>query len=139
MNFSNLVKWLMLLATDNEWSIWTMHRSQNVWNGSKDSEFDIWKSIEPYHKSCQQSFKRIELRCVLPHPLYFPNIAPSYYYLFWSMAHGLNEQHFVNFEEMKKRGDSWFASEDKSFCRHKIHRLSEIWEEDIMSNGAYFK
>jgi len=29
---------------------------------------------------------------VLPHPLYFPDIAPSDYHLFRSMAHGLADQ-----------------------------------------------
>jgi len=32
---------------------------------------------------------------VLPHPPYFPDIAPSDYHLFRSMTHGLSEQHFI--------------------------------------------
>ena len=32
---------------------------------------------------------------VLPHPPYSPDIAPSDYYLFRSMAHGLSEQHII--------------------------------------------
>ena len=38
---------------------------------------------------------------VLPHPPYSPDIAPSDYHLFWSMAHGLAEQHFTSYEEAK--------------------------------------
>ena len=32
---------------------------------------------------------------VLPHPPYYPDIAPSKYHLFQSMTHGLSEQHFI--------------------------------------------
>ena len=36
---------------------------------------------------------------VLPHPAYSPDIAPSDYYLFRSIAHGLFEQHFTSYED----------------------------------------
>ena len=39
---------------------------------------------------------------VLPHPPYFPDIAPSDYYLFWSMAHGLANQQFHSYEDIDK-------------------------------------
>ncbi|GFV40681.1 mariner Mos1 transposase [Trichonephila clavipes] len=39
---------------------------------------------------------------ILPHPLYSPNPAPSDYHLFASMGHALAEQHFSNFEEVRK-------------------------------------
>ncbi|GFU97994.1 mariner Mos1 transposase [Trichonephila clavipes] len=40
------------------------------------------------------------LKCeVLPHPLYSPDLAPSDYHLFRSMAHGLTDQHFRSYEE----------------------------------------
>ncbi|EFN81571.1 hypothetical protein EAI_03095, partial [Harpegnathos saltator] len=38
---------------------------------------------------------------LLPHPPYLPNLAPSDYHLFRSMAHGLAEQHLANFEEVQ--------------------------------------
>ncbi|GFX70145.1 mariner Mos1 transposase [Trichonephila clavipes] len=38
---------------------------------------------------------------VLPHPLYSPDLAPSDYHLFRSMAHGLADQHFRSYEEVK--------------------------------------
>ena len=42
---------------------------------------------------------------VLPHPPDSPDIAPSDYYLFRSMAHGLAEQHFISYEEDKNWDD----------------------------------
>ena len=38
---------------------------------------------------------------VLPHPPYSPEIAPSDYYFFQSMAHGLAEQQFRSYEDME--------------------------------------
>lgn len=52
---------------------------------------------------------------VLPHPPYSPDIAPSDYYLFRSMAHGLSEQHFQNHAEVKKWLDDWIASKPEKF------------------------
>ena len=43
---------------------------------------------------------------VLPHPPYFPDIAPSDYHLFRSMSHGLAEQHFTSYEKVKNWIDS---------------------------------
>ena len=39
---------------------------------------------------------------VLPHPTYFPDIAPSDYYLFRPMAHGLADQQFHSYEDIEK-------------------------------------
>ena len=52
---------------------------------------------------------------VLPHPLYSPDIAPSDYYLFRSMAHGLAYQQFPSYEDIEKWLDSWIASKDEHF------------------------
>ena len=43
---------------------------------------------------------------VLPHPSYSLDIAPLAYHLFWSMDHGLDEQHFTSYEEAKNWVDS---------------------------------
>ena len=40
---------------------------------------------------------------VLTHPSYLPDIAPSDYHLFRSMAHGLAEQYFTFYEGAKHR------------------------------------
>jgi len=75
---------------------------------------------------------------VLPHPPYSPDIAPSDYYLFRSMAHGLAEQHFHSFEEVKNWVDSWIGSKDEEFFRHGIRMLPERWEKVIANDGQYF-
>lgn len=76
---------------------------------------------------------------VLPHPPYSPDIAPSDYHLFRSMAHGLSEQRFHSFEETEKWIDSWIASKDKSFFRRGIQLLPERWEKVVSNDGQYFE
>ncbi|KAG5308900.1 MOS1T transposase, partial [Pseudoatta argentina] len=75
---------------------------------------------------------------VLPHPLYSPDIAPSDFHLFRSMAHGLADRRFHSYEEAQKWIDSWIASKDMSFFRRGIHVLPERWEKVVESDGKYF-
>ncbi|GFW87438.1 mariner Mos1 transposase [Trichonephila clavipes] len=60
---------------------------------------------------------------VLPHPLYSPDLAPSDYHLFRSMAHGLADQHFRSYEEVKYWIDSWITSKDEQFFQRGILTL----------------
>ncbi|KAG5325795.1 MOS1T transposase, partial [Pseudoatta argentina] len=76
---------------------------------------------------------------VLPHPLYSPDIAPSDFHLFRSMAHGLADRRFHSYEEAQKWIDSWIASNDMSFFRRGIHVLPERWEKVVSRDGQYFK
>ncbi|KAG5327659.1 MOS1T transposase, partial [Pseudoatta argentina] len=75
---------------------------------------------------------------VLPHPLYSPDIAPSEYHLFRSLAHGLCEQKFTSYEDCTKWFDSWISSKDEQFFRRGIHSLPERWSKVVESNGKYF-
>lgn len=76
---------------------------------------------------------------VLPHPPYSPDVAPSDFHLFRSMAHGLADQHFQSFEELEKWIASWIASKEDSFFRAGIRKLPERWEKVIASDGQYFE
>ena len=62
---------------------------------------------------------------VRPHPPYSPDIAPSDYYLFRSMAHGLADQQFRSYEDIEKWLDSWIASKDQHFYRNGIRTPPE--------------
>jgi len=75
---------------------------------------------------------------VLPHPPYSPDIAPSDYHLFRSMAHGLSDQHFNNYEEIEKWLNEWIASKDESFFHHGIQQLPYRWDKIIANDGKYF-
>jgi histone-lysine N-methyltransferase SETMAR len=76
---------------------------------------------------------------VLPHPPYSPDIAPSDYYLFRSMAHGLAGQHFRSLDEVKIWLDAWIGSKSAEFFRDGIRELPERWEKVVASDGQYFE
>ncbi|GBP16996.1 Mariner Mos1 transposase [Eumeta japonica] len=68
------------------------------------------------------------LKCeVLPHPPYSPDIAPSDYHLFRSIAHGLADQHFRSYEKLKNWIDLWIASKDDQFFQRGVRTLPERW------------
>jgi len=51
------------------------------------------------------------------------------------MAHGLADQHFRSYEEVKNWIDSWIASEDDQFFRRGICTLPKRWEKVVASDG----
>ena len=55
------------------------------------------------------------------------------------MTHGLSEQRFNSYEDVKKWVDSWIASEDELFFRRGIRILPERWEKVVASDGQYFE
>ena len=76
---------------------------------------------------------------VLPHPPYSPDVAPSDYYLFRSMSHGLAEQQFTNYEEVKKWLDDWIASKNHKFFWDGIHKLPKNWQKIVVNDGNYIQ
>lgn len=76
---------------------------------------------------------------LLPHPPYSPDLAPSDYHLFSSMGHSLAEQHFNNFEDVRKWLDEWISNKDEAFFWNGIHKLPERWTKCVESEGQYFE
>ena len=76
---------------------------------------------------------------VLPHPPYSPDIAPSHYYLFRSIQHGLADQHFRNHDEVRNWIDTWLGVKPTEFFRKGIRELPERWEKVVASDGQYFE
>lgn len=76
---------------------------------------------------------------ILSHAAYSPDLAPSDYYLFSSMGHGLSEQRFTSYEDVRKWLDDWFASKDEKFYWRGIHALPERWQKCIVNEGQYFE
>ena len=72
-------------------------------------------------------------------PAVFPDIAPSDYYLFRSMAHGLDDQQFRSYEDIEKWLDSWIVSKDEHFYHNGIRALPERWAKVVAKDGQYFE
>ena len=75
----------------------------------------------------------------LPHPSYSPDIAPSDYYLFRWMAHGLADQQFRSYEDIEKWLDSWIASKGEYFYSNFIRALPERWAKVVANDEQYFE
>jgi len=51
--------------------------------------------------------------------------------------HGLSEQHFTSYEDIKNCIDDWIASKDEAFFRRGIHMLPERWEKVVVSDHYF--
>ena len=86
----------------------------------------LFRSLAHVAKPVKTYLETIQWK-ILPHPPCSPDITPSDFHLFHSMAHGLADQYFNSYE-LKKWIDSWIASKDMSFFRRGIHILPERCE-----------
>ena len=75
----------------------------------------------------------------LHHPPYSPDIAPSDYHLFRSMAHGLAKQHFTFYKKAKDWVDSWITSKNEEFFKRSIRMLPDRWSKVVEIDGQYFE
>ncbi len=71
------------------------------------------------------------------HPPYSPDLAPSDYHLFRSLAHHLEEKRFDNDEQVKTCIQAFFDLKPPEFYKRGIHMLPERWRSIVDSNGAY--
>jgi len=76
---------------------------------------------------------------VLPYPPYSPDITPSDYHLFRSMAHGLAEQRFQDRQDVKKWLDEWMAAKPEKLYYDGIHKLPKLWKNVVINDGNYFE
>ena len=76
---------------------------------------------------------------VLLHTPYSPDISPSDYYSFRSMAHGLSDQQFRSYKDIEKWLNSWIASKDEHFYRNGIRALLERWIKVVANDGQYIE
>lgn len=95
----------------------------------------------PAHTSRTVKQKIMELQGieVLPHPAYSPDLAPSDYHLFRSMAHFLRGRRFSSEEEVKTAMAEFFASKTADWYRQGITQLAERWLRVIETDGLYFE
>lgn len=75
---------------------------------------------------------------VIPHPPYSPDLAPSDYHLFLSMANSFKGRKFNNRTEVQRALDDFFESKSPEFWVDGIKKLKDRWAKTIDSNGDYF-
>ncbi|UYV81040.1 hypothetical protein LAZ67_19002599 [Cordylochernes scorpioides] len=82
-------------------------------------------NARPHAAACFETYLEMLKWEVLPHPPYSSDIASFDYYLFRSMQHGLADQQFSNYDEVKKWNDEWIAAKERAFFHDGIRQLPE--------------
>jgi histone-lysine N-methyltransferase SETMAR len=75
---------------------------------------------------------------VLLHPPYSPDLAPSDYHLFLSMANALGGVKLETREACENWLAEFFASKNQNFYERGILKLESRWRHVIEQNGVYF-
>ena len=79
------------------------------------------------------------MRRKLLHPAYHQDICSLNYYLFWSMAHFLYSQHFINQGKVEASVKEFFTSKDKNLYQHGIKEWVKMWLLMVQYNYLYFE
>ena len=74
----------------------------------------------------------------MPLPAYSPDLAPSDYHIFRSMAPFLVCRKFNNEEDIKMGCREFFASKDENWYYNGLKQLSRRWIKCIAHDGLYF-
>ena len=73
-----------------------------------------------------------------PHPLYSPDLAPTDYHLFRSLAYYFREKKFDEEDDLKTDLTNFFGQKSKKFYKRGILSLPERWQQVVDNNRAYF-
>jgi histone-lysine N-methyltransferase SETMAR len=90
-------------------------------------------------KKTLQKIKELEGLELLPHPAFSPDLAPSDYYLFHSMAQFLRGKKFQSVADVEVAVEEFFASKDKERFYQAFKELAEKWAKTIEHEGLYFE
>jgi [histone H3]-lysine36 N-dimethyltransferase SETMAR len=105
--------------------------------GKQDKIYFLHDNARP-HIAHSTHRKLLELGwTVLPHPPYSPDLAPTDYHLFRSLAHHLSEKRFDNEDDLKIDLENFFNHQSKAFYQQGILSLPQRWQEVVDSDGSY--
>ena len=123
------------------WSLSTTNY-QIEWSKIKDrnmieviSQYD--KARPHVAKTVQEALQVLNWE-ILPYPPYWPDIAPSGYYLYRSIHSTLLGERFSSCEKVTKWVDQWIASKETDFLSRNTF-VAWKWENVVLFNGKYFE
>jgi histone-lysine N-methyltransferase SETMAR len=90
-------------------------------------------------KKTLQIIEELEGIELLPHPNFSPDLEPSDYYLFRSMAQFLRGKKFQSVADVEVAVEEFFASKDKEWLYQAFKELAEKWVKTIEHEGLYFE
>jgi histone-lysine N-methyltransferase SETMAR len=90
-------------------------------------------------KKTLQKIEELEDIELLPHPTFSPDLEPSDYYLFRSMAQFLRGKKFLSVADVEAAVEEFFASKNKEWFHQAFKELVEKWVKIIEHEGLYFE
>ena len=75
----------------------------------------------------------------LPHPPYFPDTAPSDFYLFIKLKFHLRGTQYGSSEGVIEAVNEYLEDQDKAFCFEGITKLEQRWNKCIALKGYYIE
>ena len=76
---------------------------------------------------------------LLPHPPYFPDLAPSDYFLFPNLKKWLGGKRFYSNDEIISQTNTYFEDLGKSYFLEGIQKLEKRWTKCIELKGDYIE
>ena len=76
---------------------------------------------------------------LMPHPAYSPDLAPSDYHTFRSIATFFKGKQFADVGDVENGCHDFFSSKPKTWYRHDIEDLARRWLLTIENNGMYLE
>jgi histone-lysine N-methyltransferase SETMAR len=86
-------------------------------------------------KKTLQKMEELESIELLPNPTFSPDLEPSYYYLFCSMAQFLHGKKFQSVADVEAVVEEIFASKDKEWFYQAFKELAEKWVKTTEHEG----
>lgn len=114
-----------------------LNRVAEKLRGKHDKVYFLHDNARP-HVAKMTRRKLLELGwSVLPHPPYSPDIAPTDYHLFRSLAGFLEKKKFDDEGHLKQDLESFFKGKPPEFYKEGINSLPERWRQVIDTDGAF--
>ena len=76
---------------------------------------------------------------LIPHPTYFPDLAPSDYFLFPNLKKDIRGRHFRSNEEVMAVVEEWVRGKDPGFFCSGPMALEHRWSKCIILEGNYIE
>ena len=74
---------------------------------------------------------------LLPHPVFSPDLAPSYYFLFPNLKKDIRRPHFRSNEKVVAAAEEWVRDKDHGFFSSGLMALEHRWSKCIILEGNY--
>ena len=148
-NFEGVIHWelfetgvqSMQIFILNNWNEFVKFWDGDIHHWLTEIEFSFSRTMRDpqLHEQSWQKFRNWEeSNCYHTHA-YNPDLAPSDYHMFRSMAHFLRGRNFESIEAVEVDLGEFFASKTRDWYRRGIINLAERWFKTIESEGLYFE